>query len=144
EPAAAMTPLVNAGNVPLTIVGDGTSAYGAFGANGGAIESNHDGSVIVDRGSGLNDDTARLIGATYDKTTEATVTKIYVGNAQQGLDHYYAPFVGPNTYDSIGAGWLAENGSANGWDGDLGAVIIVSGEISVEDRTKLDMWSQQR
>ncbi len=129
----------NPGNVPLTIVGDGTNGYGAFGAKGGQIESNHyvGGPVLVDRGEGLNDGVARLIGATHDTRVE---TKIYVGNEQQGVDDNSAALVGLNTYDTIGAGWPG----ADGWDGELGAVVIVAGVIAVGDRTKLDLWAQQR
>lgn len=136
---AVTPPPGNAGNVPLTIVGDGTNGYGSFGAKGGEIESNHyvGGAALVNGGAALNDGVARLIGATYDTTT---VTKIYVGNTQQGVDETSAALIGRNTYDTIGAGYPG----ADGWDGDLGAVIVVSGVISVEDRTKLDMWSQQR
>lgn len=141
----AGAPVGNTGNVPLTIVGDRAGGHGAFGASGGAIECNFyvGGPAYVDRAAGLNDGVARLIGATYEKATTSnlnTVTKIYVGNNQQGVDHNHNPFIA-NIYDSIGAG--APNGD-DGWDGDIGAVIIVSGEVSVEDRTKLDMWSQQR
>ena len=129
----------NPGNVPLTIVGDGTNGYGAFGAKGGEIESNHyvGGAVLVNGGEALNDGVARLVGATYDTTV---TTRIYVGNAQQGEDHTSAALVGLNTYDSIGAGYPG----ADGWDGELGAVVIVVGVIPVEDRTKLDLWAQQR
>jgi hypothetical protein len=126
-------------NVPLTIVGDATNGYGAFGAKGGQIESNHyvGGPTRADRGEGLNDGVVRLIGATYDTRVE---TKIYVGNEQQGVDDYTAPLVGQNSYDTVGAGAVA----ADGWDGELGAVVIVAGVISVGDRTKLDLWAQQR
>jgi hypothetical protein len=129
----------NAGNVPLTIVGDRAYAYGAFGAKGGAVESNHytGNANLVDRGLGLNDGVARLIGASYDTST---FTQIYVGNTQQGVDDVTAPFIGLNTYDTIGAGWPG----ADGWDGDLAAVVVVSGVIDVADRTKLDVWAQQR
>ncbi len=129
----------NAGNVPLTLVGDGTSAYGSFGAQGGAVASNHytGSAILVTGGEALNDGVVRLIGATYDSTV---TTKIYVGNAEQGVDHTSAALIGLNTYDTIGAGYPG----ADGWDGDVGAVVIVAGVISVEDRTKLDVWAQQR
>lgn len=129
----------NAGNVPLTIVGDSVSAYGSFGASGGQVASNHyiGNFITVTRGEGLNDGVARLIGATYDTVTE---TKLYIGNAQQGLDDYSSPIIGLNSYDTIGAGYAG----LDGWNGDIGAVVIVSGVISVGDRTKLDLWAQQR
>ncbi|MEY3212926.1 MAG: hypothetical protein RIT28_3407 [Pseudomonadota bacterium] len=127
------------GNVPLTLVGDNTGAYGAFGASAGAIVSNHyvGGSVVVQRGEGFNDGQVRLIGAAYD--TEVVV-KLFVGNNQVGLDEGSAALIGANSVDSIGAG----HPGADGWDGDVGAVVIVSGVIGVEDRTKLDLWAQQR
>lgn len=129
----------NQGNVPLTIVGDNTSAYGSFGARGGAVASNHyvGNAVTVERGEGLNDGVARLIGAAYDTSV---VTKVFVGNHQVGLDDNSSTLIGANSYDTIGAGYPG----ADGWDGELGAVIVVSGVIDVEDRTKLDMWAQQR
>ena len=149
-------PTVSGGNVPLTIVGHNSGAFGAFGANAGAIESRHNGGgVTVNRSSSLNDDVARLIGATQESIDQIkykhTETKTYVGNNEQGVDSFVGELVTPagevvypTTYDSIGAGWVAPDGSANGWEGDLGAVIIASGPISVEDRTRLDMWAQQR
>lgn len=129
----------NVGNVPLTIVGDGVSGYGAFGAAGGQIESNHyvGGPVPVRGGTDLNDGVVRLIGATYETTT---VTRVYVGNEQQGVDSISAPMIGLNTYDTVGAGYPG----TDGWDGDIGAVVVISGVIDVDDRTKLDLWSQQR
>lgn len=139
SPTDVVPPPGSAGNVPLTIVGDGTSAYGAFGARGGQIECNYyvGGPILVDRGAALNDGVTRLIGCTYDTLTEA---KVYVGNNQQGLDENTVPFIGLNTFDTIGAGYPG----VDGWDGDLGAVVLVSGVLSVEDRTRLDLWSQQR
>lgn len=128
-----------ASNAPLTIVGDQTNGYGAFGAKGGEIESNHyvGGAALVHRGSGLNDGVLRLIGATYDT---GTTTQIYVGNEQQGADDKTAPLLGLNTYDTIGSGYPP----ADGWDGDLGAVVIVPGVLDQDERTKLDLWAQQR
>ena len=121
-------PTGNGGNVPLTLIGDSVSAYGSFGARGGEVESNHYGGnpYRVRGGAGLNDGTARLIGAAYDTFT---ATRIYVGNAQTAPDEISAPFVGNNSYDTIGAGWPL----ADGWDGDVAAVIITSGVISAID-----------
>lgn len=129
----------SSGNVPLTIVGDNTGAYGAFGAAAGAVASNHyvGGPVTVTRGEGLNDGVVRLIGAAYD--TEVVV-KLFVGNNQVGVDEGSAPLVGANSVDTIGAGYRG----ADGFDGDVAAVVIVSGVIGVDDRTKLDLWAQQR
>ncbi len=132
-------PTGNGGNVPLTLIGDSVSAYGSFGARGGEIESNHYGGnpYGVRGGSDLNDGTARLIGAAYDTFT---ATRIYVGNAQTAPDDISAPFIGSNTYDTIGAGWPL----ADGWDGHVAAVVITGGVMADSDRARLDRWAEQR
>lgn len=129
----------NVADVPLTLVGDGVNGYGSFGASGGAIASNHyvGGPVLVTRGAGLNDGRVRMIGATWDTLT---VVKHYVGHTQQGVDATSAPLVGANTYDRVGAGF----GGLDGWEGDVGALVIAAGELMDADRTRLDRWAEQR
>jgi hypothetical protein len=127
-------------NAPLTLVGDVANTAGSFGASAGQIFSAHryaDGSTrAVIRAAGVNDGHVRMIGATVD---EWTTTKVFVGNNQVGVDDLSLPR-DLGSYDAIGAGW----DGADGWDGDVGAVVIVHGEISVAERTKLDLWAQQR
>ena len=137
--ATAQVAAGSTANCPLTIVGDRTSGYGAFGASADQVESNHyvGGPVRVHGGEGLNDGVLRLIGATHDTTTTSA---IYVGNVQQGPDDISAPLVGLNSWDTIGAGALG----VDGWEGALGAVVIVPGVIDRGDRTKLDQWAWQR
>jgi len=136
----------NGANVPLTIVGDMTSGYGAFGAAGGAVVSNHyvGGPVYTARGEALNDGQLRLIGATWDAQV---VARIFLGNIQIGLDGNSAALAGANALDAIGAGiGRTGSGDASGdaFEGDLATVVIVSGEITVADRTRLDHWATQR
>jgi hypothetical protein len=126
-------------NAPLTLVGDLANGRNAFGASADRIDSNYaapSGPVAVLRGTDLNDGVARLIGATVDATT---TTKIYVGNNQVGVDDLRSP-IAELEYDAIGAGASV----ADGWDGDVGAIVIAAGELTVADRTKLDLWAQQR
>lgn len=126
-------------NAPLTLLGDHTNGYGSFGASGGAVASVHyvGGHVTVTRGEGLHDGAARLVGASVDP---ATVVKLYVGAEQVGLDGNSAPVIGLGTWDTVGAG---ANG-LDGWEGDVGALVVVAGELARDDRLRLDEWAQQR
>ncbi len=130
----------DATNVPLTIVGSSLQD-GAFGANGGQLEVNfYDGlgavTHVVDRGSGLNDGVARLVGVTYDITTDV---KFYVGTSQQGATDV-GTVLGSMGWDTIGAGVAG----LDGWNGDLGAVVIYSGVVDPVIHVKLNRWAQQR
>lgn len=133
-----------------TVVGEvGGGCWGGFGIDAGASAGaaysmfNNGGSVNqpTNRGSGLNDGTARLIGVTSDTTPNV---KIYVGATQQGATN--SPTGGYDTvnttYDSIGAD--GPSGPIDLFNGDLGAVIVVKGVISAGDLTKLNNWSKQR
>ena len=131
----------DATNVPLTIVGS-SQMDGAFGPNAGQLEVNYwdgFGSVIhvVDRGSGLNDDVTRLIGVTYDTVTE---TKFYVGDVQQGSTDVGTAMLGSAGFDTIGAGVAG----LDGFDGDIGTVIIYSGVVDANTITYLNNWARQR
>ncbi len=129
-------------NSPLTIVSDfaGNEAMNV-GASGGALAVGmYDGAwAVKTKGSGLNDGTTRLVGWTVDP---ASVThKAYSGVTQVGTTGTtggtYAAVTG---YDCIGCGFNTDDG----WDGDVGAVIVVSGVISGADLTKTHKWAQQR
>jgi hypothetical protein len=123
---------------PLTILGDAAGGFGSFGTDAGVIRQVRyaGANVNTDRGSGLNDGNPRLIGATFDTVTNVNA---YVGATQQGSTDAGSANDTRNEYDSVGAG-----ASTNGWSGDLGAVVIVSGIISGGDLTKLNKWAQQR
>lgn len=125
--------------VPLCIVGSMLGGWGGFGASADALQAATYTGVqeVTTRGSGLNDGTARLVGCTYDGVTNM---KLYVGTSQQGATSTYAAIDNRNAYDTIGNG----TGAADGFAGDLGAVVIVDGVISGGDLTKLDNWSKQR
>ena len=128
------------GNAPLTIIGDDTSGVNnTIGAHAGLISFNQNSSGWTEytRGSGLNDGNARLlawilsasnnldgyVGASHQSTTIASVT----GGSSNG-------------YDVIGDGY----NDLDGWQGDIGAVIICNGVISTSDLANLDAWSVQR
>jgi hypothetical protein len=128
------------GGVPLAIVSEATTAFVSFGVSAGEIDYNQyiAGDNETKRGSGLNDGAARLIGVTHDHTSGDA--KLYLGVTQQGATAVLTYSVAFNGYDTIGNDYL----SADGFDGDMGAVIIVSGVISGGDLAKLYKWSQGR
>lgn len=133
----------NAGNLPLTLLGDGTNGYGAFGAAAGQVCSNHyvGGPVYACEGADLNDGAARLIGAVVDPTLLThSFARLYVGNTQQGVDTVSSPLVGLHTYDRVGAGYPG----MDGWNGSIGALVVVAGTISSDDLERLDQWATQR
>jgi hypothetical protein len=135
-------------NAAGTIVGEyGSGAWFAFGIDAGASagarfnEWDSPGNIEhgFTAGSGLNDGAVRLIGVTTDTTPNR---KIYVGATQQGsTDSPAGGYSATNSsYQDIGCGRTGVDGFA----GDLGAVIIVSGVISAGDLSKLNAWAQQR
>ena len=136
---ATIPPPGDIADVPLTIAGDTTNAYGAFGAAGGAVAINYyvGGPVYVTGGADLADGRAHLIGATVDDQTSA---RVYVGAIQQGVDRNTVPMVGLGTIDSIGAGV----GGRDPFISDLGALVLVSRVLSDDERVLLDTWAAQR
>jgi hypothetical protein len=130
-----------AGNAPLTIVGDTSgSVLTGWGANAGQLENNHYNGVQTptNRGASLNDGVARLMGWTH---STADVLTAYVSTTQQGATASVAyATIGPSAWTSVGLGF----GPGDGWDGDVGAVVIINGVISGADLTRLNSWAQQR
>lgn len=131
-------------NVPLTIVGGYDAAgWGGFGASAGSVAMasyNNAGATPSNgtKGAGLNDGSAHLIGATYD--TGNTVT-YYADGSSLGTDSFASAY--PSAwlrYWTVGQGYSA----ADGFDGTVGAIVIVNGIISSGDRTKLNTWAKQR
>lgn len=130
---------------PLTVVGEVTGAsWFGFGASAGQLRYQaYDGtgtnSYGFSAGSGLNDGTARLCGVTSDTTPNR---KAYVGTVQQGATD--SPIGGYAT-TSMKWGVIGQSYTAvDGFDGDIGAVVIVNGVISGGDLTKLNAWARQR
>jgi len=121
-------------NAPLTIFGG--SGWNGFGAAGGAIAYQKYDSAIVTRGSGLNDGNPHLIGVTGDATPDI---KLYHGASQQGATASPGG-TAASYYDHVGDGYL----NSDGFDGVLGAAIVVNGVISGGDLVKLNKWSQCR
>ncbi len=130
--------------VALAVVSDAVGAYNGFGAAADqlsyqAYDTAGGTPHIVSRGSSLNDGVTRLCGITVNTTPDE---KFYVGTVQQGSTN--SPAGGYPTsnagYNSIGVGYP----DVDGWHGDLGAVVVVSGVMSGGDMTKLHKWSQQR
>ncbi len=124
------------GDAPLTIISDSTgNIWNSWGASAGNIDYQQHtagGDTSQLRGSGLNDGTARLIGATHVQST-GVITQ-YVGATQQGATStqtYNATF---NGYGCLGAGFNFNDG----FDGDIGFVVTVNGVISAGDLTKLN------
>lgn len=127
-------------SAPLAICGDQTNGYNGFGASAGSIEYVQyvAGNQRVTRGASLNDGVTRLVGATHDHTSSDI--KLYSGVTQQGATGNHTYYTGYNGYDVLGNAYL----SADGWDGDIGAIIATSGVISSGDHTKLHGWARQR
>jgi hypothetical protein len=121
-------------NAPLSLYGG--EGWNGFGASGGEIcYTKHDTGAIT-RGSGLNDGNPHLIGVTGDATP---TIKMYAGETQQGAD---ATPGGTNLtyFDKVCSGYT----QADGWDGDIGALIVCTQVISAGDLTKLNNWAKQR
>lgn len=134
----------SSGACPLSITGDQGNGNQSFGLNGGAVGYAFQFATVGDsRGSGLTDGVAHLIGVTHlnddisGNGSPGTI-KAYIGAVQQGAD---ATQVYNGTgLDTIGNGF----GVNDGFDGDLGSVVVVRGIITGGDLTKLNNWSQQR
>lgn len=131
------------GAVPLSIFTDSLSGNPAFGASAGNLAYSLNGSATVGlRGSGLNDGNARLLGLTFQQSTNQA--KAYVGSTQQGSTDTGQTFpgVGGMGIDTLGNGYS----NVDGWAGDIGAVIVTKGGtvVSGTDLTKLYAWSKQR
>lgn len=135
-----------AGNLPLTVVGDGTGGvYTNAGMLGGQLAMTQyppfwDGGVGVRNAAGLNDGVARLLGITHDASDDEVVA--YVDGDRQGEAIDSTPY--NTTYD----GWSAVGGGyptpgADGFVGDLGAVVVVDGVIASAELTKLAAWARQ-
>ncbi|GAB3399423.1 IPT/TIG domain-containing protein [Flindersiella endophytica] len=132
-------------NAPLTVVGDLSAVgYTMAGAKGGELRhSQYTGAAytFTDRGSGLNDGTTRLVGWTHATSGDL---KAYVGTTQRGATatgiSYFTQF---NGWNAVGGGHGGDNTRADdGFEGDLGAVVIVNGVITGTDMTKLHTWSR--
>lgn len=134
----------NPNNCPLTLVGDSTaSVAGCWGAYGGYLCSASLGvnNVAADITT-LNDGVTRLLGWTHGSSPTNEIA--YISNVADS----YANF--PLTYrsygwDTIGCG-RSSSGTAttggDGWDGDVGAVVIAAAVMSSDERGKLYTWSK--
>ncbi|WP_410671376.1 IPT/TIG domain-containing protein [Amycolatopsis sp. cmx-4-68] len=132
-------------NVPLTVVGDLSAvAYTMAGAKAGELRhSQYTGAAytLTDRGSGLNDGTTRLVGWTHATNGDL---KAYVGTTQRGATATGIPyFTQFNGWNAVGGGYGGDNTRADdGFEGNLGAVIIVNGVLTGTDMAKLHTWSR--
>lgn len=128
-------------NPGATILGDanGANGYIQFGMSNGAVDLTEFSGVTVKttRGSGFNDNQPRLIGVTHNSGTN--VQTLYQGATQQGATATVT-YPGAGGYEAVGTGYT----NIDGWNGDLGAVVVVSGVISGADLTRLNSWARQR
>lgn len=125
-------------NPPYTVVGDLSAGHTATGYTAGQLTNtsfNGGGYDHVDRGSGLNDGVCRLQGLTHSTGGDV---KAYVGTVQQGATATGITVHASSDYEVIGCGLS----NTDGFVGDLGAVIVVSGVISGGDLTKLHAWAR--
>jgi hypothetical protein len=130
-------------NPPLTVVSDLTNAcYNNVGASGGVLRHvQYTGAwTATDRGSSLNDGNPRLVGWTHSTGGDL---KAYVGTTQQGSTAtgitYNTTYTG---WSAVGGGVIDGSNAADGFVGDLGAVVIVSGVVSGTDLAKLYTWAR--
>ncbi len=121
-------------SVPLSLFGG--SGWNGFGASAGTIAYIKHDTGIITRGSGLNDGNPHLIGATGDATPNI---KLYAGETQQGATE--TPGGTNATYFDKVCGGVS---GGDGWDGDIGALVVCTQVISAGDLTKLNNWSKQR
>lgn len=127
------------GNAPLTVVGDRSGSVNtAMGFSGGALEiTQYDGAwQRAARSAGLNDGATRLVGWTH--AVSGGAANAYVGETQVGSTASLTYNTVNNGYTSIGAGYS----DGDGYDGELGAVVVVSGVISSTDRTRMHKWAR--
>ncbi len=124
-------------NPPLTLFG-GSGANG-FGASGGSIAYVKHDAAIITGGSGYNDGNPHLIGVTGDATP---TIKLYVGETQVGATA--TPGGTAATYFDKVLGGYDPSTAADGWNGDVGALIAISGVISADELAKLNLWAKQR
>ncbi len=130
----------NPNNLPLTVVGDSTtSVVENWGMSAGKIAGIVTQGLALGTTSTFNDGVVRLLGSTHSTgNTFITYTGETVDRSQGFTYNTLAGF------DTIGAGRGNGGGATggDGYDGDLGAVVIVVGVISGGDLTKLHKWSQ--
>jgi hypothetical protein len=142
--ATAAQPNYNAPNTVLSWY-NGWSGFGFSGAdawlqgfNPGGTASNS----LSTSGLSLNDGIARLLGITSDASGNSSV---YVGGALHAIESSGALLA--YGCSQVGAGAASPfdgSTSGDGLDGDIGAVILVSGIISAGDLAKLVVWATQR
>lgn len=127
----------NAGtSVPMAIIGG--SGWAGFGMSGGSIAYGKYDTGIVTAGSSLNDGNPHMIGVTCDATPNI---KLYKAATQQGAT-FTPGGTSLNYYDHLMCGY--PGGTADGFPGDIGAIVIASQVIAAGDLTKLNAWAQQR
>lgn len=125
-------------NVPMNAIG-WLGGWDGFGLSGGdvALESYDStgttSTLLKSTSLSLNDGVARMLGAT---ATTAGAATLYVGSSVQATGSSKAPF----GYSRIGVG----QGANDGYTGDIGAIVLVSGVITAGDLASLNAWSQQR
>lgn len=148
---ATTTTNVTVGGCPLTLIGDGAPDAGdfaSFGASAGTLRSNHyvGGSVVTDGtggATGLNDGNVRLVGASFVELGAGlgVDTKFYVGASQQGTTSNNPSDLDSRCqYGTIGNAF----GFTDGWQGDVGAIVVLAADVVGGELPKLNQWAQQR
>ena len=129
-----------AGNSPMTIVGDASGGiYCAGGMSSGSVDVTQysAGSWTHKQfGGGLTDGNAHLAGFTHD--TSGNIRGYQDGQLLTAAAN--VPYgASNNEWSSIGIGYSG----ADGFIGDMGAVVVVAGVISATDYAKLTKWASQ-
>lgn len=131
-------------NAPLTVVGDSTgSVFSSIGFSGGAIAhtvSPAGGAfTLTTKGSGFNDGNVRLYGVTHvDGSGGNDPLSAWSGVTQQGSTVLINFTPASDGWDSVGCGFS----NLDGFDGDLGAVVVLFADISSTNHTRLHKWAQ--
>jgi hypothetical protein len=135
-------------NCPLTVVSESSvDTFSGAGFNGGALAYHYfeGGWQEQHFGADYNDGVARLYAFTHATNGEL---KAYVNGVQVGATSSALYFEVWQSWCAIGTGYRAEPpvdpyGGDDGFEGDLGPVVIVDGVIADHDHARLYQWCQE-
>lgn len=137
-------------NIPMTVMGECSSdTFNGAGFSAGELAYSYfssPGWQEAHFGSGYNDGVARLYGITHATSGDI---KGWVNGEQVGSTATSIHYGSLHSWACIGSGYRLEepeehyDGGDDGFVGDLGPVIVVSGVISTEDHGRLLQWARE-
>lgn len=129
-----------AGDAPITVIGDsGGSINNTAGlSNGTARYMVYVGAwqTVDGVGAALNDGNPHQVLVQHETGTALTIR--VDGVLETATTQPYN--VASNGYENIGSGYLHQDG----FDGELGAYVVVNGTLGTGDRAKLEQWAKGR